>query len=104
MVVGWHYWIFFAMQLGTALVVFKQFFGGRIFIALGQTIFTNSLAPALEKFAPSVDAQFVINVGATKLRCTVPASEFRGVLMAYNQALMHTFVSFALRALNCLNG
>jgi hypothetical protein len=80
------------LSVGTALVVFTQFFGGGIFIALGQTIFTNSLGPALKTFAPSVDKQFVINVGATSLRGAVPASELKGVLMAYNQALTHTFV------------
>jgi hypothetical protein len=56
------------IPIGTALVVFCQFFGGGIFIALSQTIFTNSLGPALDKYAPGVDAGFVINIGATSLR------------------------------------
>ena len=81
------------ISVGSALVVFTQFFGAAIFIAIGQTIFTNSLGPALDKFAPAVNAQFVINVGATNLRSAVPESELSGVLMAYNEALMHTFVS-----------
>lgn len=81
------------LSVGTALVVFTQFFGGAIFIAFGQTTFTNSLGPALEKFAPTIDTQFVIDVGATSLRDAVPPSELKGVLMAYNQALVHTFVS-----------
>ena len=87
------------LSVGTALVVFTQFFGGGILTALGQTVFTNSLGPALNKFAPSIDKQFILNVGATSLRSVVPASELRGVLMAYNQALVHTFVRvLALRS------
>jgi hypothetical protein len=81
------------ISLGTGLVIFSQFFGGAIFVAFAQTTFTNSLGPALKMFAPSVDAEFVINVGATSLRDSVPVSELHGVLMAYNQALMHTLVS-----------
>jgi hypothetical protein len=46
-------------------------------------------------FAPGVDAEFVINVGATSLRDSIPASELHGVLMAYNQGLMHTLVSLS---------
>lgn len=86
------------VSVGSALVVFTQFFGAAIFIALGQTTFTNSLGPALEKYAPAVNAQFVINVGATNLRHAVPADELNGVLMAYNKALMHTFVSHVLES------
>jgi len=81
------------LSIGTALVVFTQFFGGAVFIALAQTTFTNSLGPALAKFAPSVNAGFVIGVGATSLREAVHADELEGVLMAYNEALTHTFVS-----------
>jgi hypothetical protein len=81
------------LSVGTALVVFAQFFGGAIFLAFGQTAFINSLGPALEKFAPAVDTQFVVDTGATSLRDAVPAGELRGVLIAYNQALTHTFVS-----------
>ena len=81
------------IPVGTALVVFTQFFGGAIFVAFAQTAFTNSLGPALEKFAPGVNAADLINVGATSLRGSVSANELQGVLVAYNQALIHTFVS-----------
>jgi len=84
------------ISVGTALVVFTQFFGGGIFVALAQTTFTNSLGPALAKFAPNVSAAHVISVGATNLRESVPASELNGVLEAYNQALVHTFVSLPI--------
>ena len=82
------------LSIGTALVVFTQFFGSAVFIALSQTTYTNSLGPALERFAPAVNASFVINVGATNLRQAIPAGELNGVLKAFNRALMHTFVRF----------
>jgi len=44
-----------------------------------------------------VSAAYVISVGATNLRDNVPVNELHGVLKAYNEALVHTFVS--LRAL-----
>jgi hypothetical protein len=82
--------------VGTALVVFTQFFGAAIFIAFGQTTFTNSLGPALREFSPNVTAKFVIDTGATNLRDVVPAGQLAGVLMAYNQALTHIFVSLLI--------
>jgi hypothetical protein len=89
------------ISVGTALVVFTQFFGGAVFIAFAQTTFTNSLGPALREFAPNVSAKFVIDTGATNLRDMVPAGELNGVLMAYNKALIHTFVSTSLRNFIC---
>jgi len=83
------------VSLGTGLVIFSQFFGGAIFVAFAQTTFTNSLGPALKIFAPGVNVEFVINIGATSLRDSVPASELHGVLMAYNQALVHALVSLS---------
>ncbi|PMD19411.1 efflux pump [Hyaloscypha hepaticicola] len=79
------------ISVGIALVVFTQFFGSAIFIAFAQTTFTNSLGPALREFAPNVSAKFVIDTGATNLRDVIGAAELNGVLMAYNQALTHTF-------------
>lgn len=81
------------LSIGTALFTFTQFFAGAIFVAGGQTAFTNSLGPALDNFAPAVNASTIINVGATALRDTIPPTELRGVLKVYNQALIHTFVS-----------
>jgi hypothetical protein len=81
------------LSVGTALVVFTQFFGGAIFLAFAQTTFANSLGPALREFAPNVSAKFVIDTGATNLREAVGAEVVDGVLMAYNKALIHTFVS-----------
>lgn len=82
------------VPIGTGLIVFSQFFGGAIFVALGQTVFNNRLGPALARFAPEVKAATLISVGATKVRNTVSSEQLEGVLKAYNLALAQTFVSF----------
>lgn len=76
-----------------AVLVFCQYFGGALLLALGQTAFLARLAAALEHFAPNVSPQALINAGATNIRAVVPAAELDGVLSAYNRALTQTFVS-----------
>lgn len=76
-----------------AVLVFCQYFGGALLLALGQTVFLARLGSALERFAPEVSAQVLINAGATNVRTVVPAAELDGVLLAYNRALTETFVS-----------
>ncbi|KAF8246625.1 putative MFS multidrug transporter [Wilcoxina mikolae CBS 423.85] len=80
------------IAIGTALVVFCQYFGGAVFIALGQTAFINRLVSSLQAYAPEVDAQMIIDAGATAtIRSLVPKSSVDGVLTAYNSALTATF-------------
>ena len=81
------------LSTGTALVVFAQNFGASVFISLGQTTFQNSLAPALRKYAPDVNAKQIADLGATAFRHVVPANLVGGVIEAYNKALTTTFVS-----------
>jgi MFS family permease len=79
-----------------AILVFCQYFGGALLLALGQTVFLARLGPALERFAPKIRAEDLINAGATNIRTVVPAAELNGVLFAYNRALTQTFVSLEL--------
>lgn len=81
------------MAIGTALIGFSQNLGASIFVSLAQTVFVNSLRPALAAFAPDVDAEKVISVGATSFRTVVSESSVPEVILAYNQALTATFVS-----------
>jgi hypothetical protein len=76
-----------------AVLIFCQYFGGALFLALGQTVLLARLGPALQSFAPNVRADEVINAGATNIRAVIPAAELAGVLLAYNRALTQTFVS-----------
>lgn len=81
------------IAVGTTLVIFVQYFGGAVFLACAQTIFSASLGPALGKWAPDVSKELVVSVGATAVRGVVTKSQLPGVLMAYNQAVVHTWVS-----------
>jgi MFS family permease len=76
-----------------AILVFCQYFGGALFLSLGQTVFLARLGPALQRFAPNVRAEDLINAGATNIRTAVPAAELKGVILAYNRALTQVFVS-----------
>jgi hypothetical protein len=76
-----------------AILVFCQYFGGALLLSLGQTVFLARLGPALQRFAPNVRAEDLINAGATNIRTAVPAAELRGVILAYNRALTQVFVS-----------
>jgi hypothetical protein len=82
------------LPVGSALITFIQLLGGTLFISFGQTLFTNQLKMALIEYAPSVDGELVLSVGATAFRTVVNPSEVPGVLLAYNQALTRIYVSY----------
>jgi hypothetical protein len=79
------------------MIVFSQYFGGALFSSFAETIFTNSLTSGLRAFAPNADAQKVIKAGASSVRADLSGALLHGVLLAYNQAVTHTFVSKATR-------
>jgi len=79
------------LSIGNAFVMFVQLLGGALFISFGQTLFSNQLKDALPHFAPEVDAQAVLAVGATAFRSVVPVGSVPGVILAYNQALTRVF-------------
>lgn len=79
--------------VASAFLMFAQILGGSIFISLGQTIFSNQLKPALELFAPEVDAAAVLAVGTTAFRSVVAEASVPGVIQAYNKAIVTVFVS-----------
>jgi hypothetical protein len=74
-----------------SLVIFSQTFGGALFLSFAETVFTNGLVKALSTFAPEVNAEIVINAGATAVSSAVPQSSIAGVLLAYNQAISYVF-------------
>ncbi len=73
--------------------MFSQYFGGAIFASIAKTVFTSSIGPAVEKYAPGLDPFVLINNGVTDLRDVVPAEELTGALLAYNNSLDYVFVS-----------
>ena len=74
-----------------ALVIFAQTFGGSLFLTFAQTDFNDGLRRAIETFAPNVGAETVIAAGAAAVSEVVPKPDLIGVLVAYNQAVQHTF-------------
>ena len=64
-----------------------------MFVSFGQTVFSNQLKGALKHFAPDVDAEVVLRVGATAFRSVVGPGQVGEVVRAYNRALTRVFVS-----------
>lgn len=75
--------------------------GGALFIAVGQNVFTNRLSTNLATNVPILNPSIVLNTGATSLRDAVGPGSLEGVLIAYNDALTHTY--YVSTAMACLS-
>lgn len=82
------------VPLGMAMVFFMQQLGGSIFLSVSQNIFANKLVNLLSGVA-GLDAEVIVNTGATDLRRVVPASQLRTVVGAYSYSLTRVFVMAA---------
>ncbi|KAH7400101.1 putative efflux pump antibiotic resistance protein [Cadophora sp. MPI-SDFR-AT-0126] len=80
------------MAVGTSLVVFCQFFGGALVLALTETDFSSSLRSALREHAPGIDPAVIFATGATGIRKAVTSDQLVGVLKAYNDAIVNAFI------------
>ncbi|KIW72591.1 hypothetical protein PV04_00772 [Phialophora macrospora] len=86
---------------GTVLLMFCQSLGGALFIAVGQSVFSNGLVEGVVKYAPDLDPQFLLNTGATAIRSTLQNTgregELRQAIQAYVYALKDCYrVSLAV--------
>ncbi|KAJ5765128.1 hypothetical protein N7520_004687 [Penicillium odoratum] len=79
------------ISVALSLLFFSQTLGQAIFLTLAQVIFISSLKSGLAKYAPSVDSEAVVAVGATGIRDVVSKGTLKGVLMAYSQGIDHVF-------------
>ncbi|KAK5056133.1 hypothetical protein LTR84_012686 [Exophiala bonariae] len=79
------------VPLGMALMFFMQQLGGSIFIAVGQTIFSNRLVRDLSGIG-GLDATTIVNTGATDLHTSVPENQLPIVIDAYSNALTRVFL------------
>ena len=87
------------LPTGTAVVVFTQTLGGSLFVSVSQNVFSNKLVEYVGTYAPGLDASVVLSAGATSIQKIIPSEFLDGVTLAYNDALMQTFlVSAALAA------
>jgi hypothetical protein len=77
--------------IGMTLIVFCQNLGGTLFLSFAQTVFSNSLANALHKFAAEINVSLITSSGATGFRDVIPESSVARVLLAYNEAVNDVF-------------
>jgi len=74
-----------------SILVFSQTFGGAIFLAIAQLIFSHGLISGLHEFAPTINPEIVINAGATAVRSVVSAANLPIVLEAYMVGIDRVF-------------
>lgn len=83
------------VSVANGIVVFCQFLGGAIFLAIAESLFTSRLVREIAIHAPDVDAQAVINAGAEAVAAVVSAADLPAIIQAYNVAITTTFVSIS---------
>lgn len=76
------------VPLGLALIFFMQQLGGSVFLSIGQNIFSSKLVDSLSK-AAGLDAEAVINTGATDLRSIVPSQDCCGCIHLRADSSLH---------------
>ena len=79
------------VPLGMALMFFMQQLGGSIFLSVAQNIFSAQLIESLAGIT-NLNAEAIVNTGATALRSTVAPSELDSVVEVYSYALTRTFI------------
>jgi hypothetical protein len=70
-----------------AILTFSQTFGGSIFLAIANVIFTAGLRDQIPRYAPDVNPENVIAKGATGFRDVIAAEDLAGVLRGYAKAV-----------------
>jgi len=80
------------ISIGISMTIFLQFFGGALFVSIGNNIFNSKLVQYVSDIGiPNFDASKIVQAGATQLRHAVPGEYLPQVLTAYNQALRLVF-------------
>ncbi|KAF2429316.1 MFS general substrate transporter [Tothia fuscella] len=83
------------IPVGTSIVQLFQFFGGSVFLAIAQAIFSNKLIGSLSKLGGegigSQEISEILHAGAASVRQAVTAAQLPGVVDAYNTGIVSTF-------------
>lgn len=80
------------IPIGISLTIFFQFFGGALFVSIGNNILNSKLVQYVGDIGiPNFDSSKVVQAGATELRHAIPAEYLPQVLVAYNEALRLVF-------------
>ncbi|KAI9700904.1 MAG: hypothetical protein M1820_006665, partial [Bogoriella megaspora] len=75
----------------TAVIVFFQFLGGAILLAVAESIFTSTLVKQLIQHVPNQDPASIVQAGAGAVRYIAKPENLIEVLQAYNSAITVTF-------------
>jgi hypothetical protein len=87
------------VPVSMALISFSQTLGGAVFLAMGETLLTNSLKSNLPKLAPKVNPNTVVEAGATAIRDVVKDPvQLEGVIESYAKAVNIIFYVAAAAA------
>jgi MFS family permease len=79
------------VSLGTGLSFFMQQLGGALFLPVAQNLFSTALVKKLSGVA-GLDANVILNTGATDLKNIVPANQLYTAVNAYSYATTRVFV------------
>jgi len=80
------------IAVATAAINFTQTYGGAIFVAVGQNIFSNKLIQGITSSVQGVDPQVVIAVGATNLQSSLTPTQYTQVLRVFMDSLKDAYV------------
>jgi hypothetical protein len=75
------------VPLGISMILFGQYFGGALFVALAQTIFANQLAKNLQILDPTLTAKAIENMGIMELKNSVGNGRMDSVLSGIDKSL-----------------
>lgn len=84
-----------------AFMVFAQSIGPALILAICNVIFDSSLRSQVSQLAPGVDAQAILDAGATGFRTFVKPGDLPGVLHAYANSIDRVFYLVAAMAAAC---
>ena len=83
------------VPLGLALGFLMQQLGGAVFLSVCQNVFATKLVQRLSGVA-GLDAQQIVDTGATDIHNVVPADEIDAVIDAYNFSVTRVFLVAAI--------
>ncbi|KAK7420979.1 hypothetical protein QQZ08_010152 [Neonectria magnoliae] len=79
------------ISIATAVLVFSQTFGGAVFVSISNVIFHGQLKSELQDRLPHLDANAIIEAGATGVSKAVSANDLPGALAAYAKGVDAVF-------------
>jgi MFS family permease len=75
---------------GTAVMMFMRLMGSTIFVPVAQNLYLNGLVSRLTDL-PNIDANAVVNGGATNIRHLANGADLKTLIADYNGAVVDTF-------------